>query len=137
MGKFVRRISLFFLPLFLLMLAFEIIICNSESSYSVQKRQLEESADSIKILLMGPSYSYIGLDPSLFSFYAFNLSNNNQDIYYDVRLLEKYLPILKNLKLVVFNIGYQTFDHILDPDFPEERKREAFYREYIGSLERI
>lgn len=130
MKYFLRRSIFFILPGVLFLCILEINLAKSEFSYSVQKNQLEASADSVEVLILGPSYSFTGLNPRLFSHSAFNLSNNNQDIYYDFKLLEKYEPCLKKLKIVVFNIGYQTLDHQLSSGNTEGRKRESFYKRF-------
>lgn len=128
MPLFLKRFLYFVFPVIILFGIIEILLLNSNFSYSVQKKQLESMSDSVEILILGPSYSYTGLNPGLFSYNAFNLSNNNQDIYYDFKLLEKYQPVLKKLKIVIFNIGYQTLDHELNSDSREGKKRESFYK---------
>lgn len=132
MNYFLKRFTFFIIPFLLVLSIIEILLIHGGFSYSVQKRQLEDLADSIEVLILGPSYSYTGLNPGLFTHYTFNLSNNNQDIYYDFKLLEKNQPILKNLKIVIFNFGYQTLDHELGSDNSEERKRGSFYKRIYG-----
>jgi len=131
MKYFLKRSIIFTLPVLISFCIIEILLAKSDFSYTVQQQQLEEASDSIEVLILGPSYSFTGLNPGLFMLKAFNLSNNNQDLYYDCRLLEKYEPYLKNLKIVIFNIGYQTLDHQLNSDNPEGRERESFYKRFF------
>jgi len=132
MHLFLKRFSYFILPLIIFFCILEFLLFRSDFSYSVQKKQFEQRVDSIEILILGPSYSYIGLNPGLFSHSAFNLSNNSQDIYYDYMLFQKYEKDLKRLRIVVFNIGYQTLDHELNSGTLEGRRRQSFYKRYYS-----
>jgi hypothetical protein len=132
MKYFITHTLIFSFPVLLFLITLEILLTNRGFTYTEQKKQLENQADSIQILILGPSYSFTGLNPRLFTLPAFNLANDNQDLYYDMKLLEKYQPTLENLKAVVFVIGYQTLDHCLSSTETEGRTRGFYYKKIFG-----
>jgi len=80
------------------------------------------TASEVEILVLGNSHTAYGINPNMFSKYAFNLAFEGQTVYYDMRLLEKFLPILNRLKCVIINIDYHNLC-VEDDD-----NRAFFYR---------
>jgi hypothetical protein len=128
-AKFLYRLILFLLPIIAISVALEIYLAPIPNSYTTKRAQLAEVADSVEILIMGPSYMLIGVDPDYITAgKAYNLANNSQTIYYDSELLKDNIDSLPNLKLVVFNFGYTTLCTKLTER--SEWWRAKFYKRY-------
>jgi len=96
------------------------------SQYKQKRDQLVANADSIEILILGSSHSQDGIDPNQFTLYAHNLAFGGQSIYFDRKLVEKYLPLLPRLKYVLISLETNSlyYDHDEDRDF--------FYKYYYN-----
>jgi hypothetical protein len=95
--------------------------------YEAKKEQLIAAADSIELLILGNSSAMDGVDPSQFTPYAFNLAFVAQPYYFDIRLAEKYLPILPKLKYVVITNIFTSLYH-------EDSKSRAFFYKYYFDI---
>jgi len=96
------------------------------SQYKQKRDQLIANVDSIEVLIMGTSNAADGADPNQFSLYAHNLAFGFQSIYFDRKLIEKYLPVLPRLKYVLLDLPYNGlyYDH--------NELRDFFYYYYYG-----
>lgn len=77
-----------------------------------KKQGLEAKASDIKILGLGSSFCARSFNTDLIP-NAFNLGTTDQDLYTTHFLFQKYLPILKNLKKVIFFYGIFSPGHEL------------------------
>jgi hypothetical protein len=94
------------------------------SDYKSKRDQLIANASDIEVLILGDSHTANGVTPFKFSLYAHNLAFGSQTIYFDRRLLEKYLPILPKLKYVILSYDY----NILHKE--DAYERDFFYKYY-------
>jgi hypothetical protein len=126
MKRFLYQIFLFCIPILILIGSGEIYMRNRPSVYSQKRDQLLTNADSVELLILGNSHTTYGINPNCFTLYAYNLAFEDQTIYFDRKLLEKYLPILPRLKQVLITIDYHNLcvDHVSDRDF--------FYKYYFN-----
>ena len=126
MKNFLYRILLFFIPLIILTIGGEVYVRTLPNQYKQKRDQLVANADSIEILIMGSSHAMDGIDPGQFSLYAHNLAFASQSIYFDKKLIEKYLPILPRLKYVILMLDYNSlyYDH--------DESRDFFYKYYYN-----
>lgn len=124
MKYFLKEILWFCIPLLLLILLGEFYVRNRPSVFREKKEQLINNADSVEVLIVGNSHAMNGINSDLFTMYAHNIAFGSQSIYFDRRITEKYLPILKNLKYVLISLDYFTLyvDH--------EENRDFFYKYY-------
>jgi hypothetical protein len=79
-----------------------------------KKALFEARAGGIAGLVLGSSQSAFGVDPDQFSRPVYNLSYVSQDFYYDARLLEQYLEACPELRLVMLEVGYSSFQYIME-----------------------
>lgn len=100
---------LLFLPLVVLLVIGEVIVRGVPNSYTFKDNWINQNGDRVKVLVMGPSFTYYGIHAESLSDSAFNLANNNEELHYSVFVLKKYLPKCKNLEKIIFPIGYTTF----------------------------
>ena len=102
---------IFCIPILGFILFMEISVRNFPSTYKAKKEQLAACADSVKLLILGSSSAMDGIDPTQFSVYAFNLAFAAQPLYFDIKLTEKYLAALPNLKYVVIPVNYVSLNY--------------------------
>jgi len=126
MKHFLFRIFLFCVPLIIVAAGCEIFVRTMPSSYRQKRDQLIANADSIEILVMGSSHAMDGIDPNQFTLYTHNLAFGAQSIYFDRRIVEKYLSDLPRLKYVLLNLEFNSlyFDH--------DEGRDFFYKYYYN-----
>ena len=78
-----------------------------DNNYSYKHWYMENHRDKVVTLLMGDSYMENSINPSLIGEGAFTLAQSSRWIYYDDKLLEKYITGMPNLKQVVMGMGYK------------------------------
>jgi hypothetical protein len=115
------------IPVFLFFIGIEVYLRNMPSTYREKKEGLVHNADSIQVLVLGNSHTADGVDPHFFSCYAYNLAFGSQTIYFDRKLLEKYLPILPRLKYVIMSFDYSTL-------YREQIKERNFFYKYYYDI---
>ena len=67
---------------------------------------METKSDGIKTLLLGNSLIENSINPQILGDSVFDLAISGRWIYYDVKLLERYIPKMTNLNQVIFGMGY-------------------------------
>jgi hypothetical protein len=108
MKKFIKYILLFSLPVVLFLLLAE-WYCQTQTTFVVKKKYLENNINTIETLILGSSHSQNGINPEYFKSNSCNLAFGGQPISIDYFLLTKYLNRMKNLKTVVFEISPHRF----------------------------
>ncbi|MDR1764357.1 MAG: DUF1574 domain-containing protein [Dysgonamonadaceae bacterium] len=139
MKRLLYKAFVFSIPIIAIVLFFEYYIRTRPSVYRSKRDNLIENADSVRILIMGNSHSTYGLNPNLFSEYAYNLAFEAQSIYFDKALIDKYLSILPNLKYLILEIDYgnlcqkrsENRDFFYKYYFDISYKGEHFVKEYL------
>lgn len=114
------------MPTFFFILFVEFVLWRVETSYSVKNRKLNERADIIETLILGSSHALQGINPKILGEYSYNLANVSQDYYYDLKILEKYIKSLNNLKSAIVTVDYFSLKYKMS-DGPES------YRQYFYS----
>lgn len=100
------------------------------NSYSYKYKYMEQKSDKIKILILGNSYMENSFNPHILGEGVFDLAISARWIYYDYILLDKYISQMRNLKCVIFGMGYaQPFNGSYN--FPEEDSESANYQKYM------
>ena len=77
------------------------------NSYTYKRDYMEQHGAQIRILILGSSNAYDGLNPSVL-LNAFNLSNSSQTLEDDYRLLAKYIDSMDSLQMVIIGMGYSA-----------------------------
>lgn len=126
MRKTVIKLLIFLIPVLLYIGFCEYFLRHMPSLYRQKKEQLIENGDSIQVLVLGSSHAQDGIDPEAFTLFTHNMAFGSQSIYFDRKLVEKYLPILPNLKYVLISYEFNTLYYEHEPN------RDFFYHYYYG-----
>lgn len=129
MNKFLLKILLFVLPVLTLLLLLEISIKSLPNNYSYKKRYLDSNSNTIKVLFLGNSHAYYGINPSYIHENSFNASYVSQSINYDYKILQKYRDNWKNLAFVCIPLDYSTLYNRLE--YGSENFRKKNYANYF------
>lgn len=107
MRKFISKVVLFIIILLCVVFLYEKALALRPNEFSYKKEYIEKNHDKIKILIMGHSQLEQGLIPSLIGDSIFNLAIEGRSNYYDSELLKRYLPVLHNIKCVIWPLSYK------------------------------
>ena len=98
------------------------------NSYTLKKDCIENNLSQVDILILGSSQAYWSINPQPLSPHPCNLANSNQDLYYDYKLLDKYIDKLSHLKLVIISVSYFSLEFRLQNT--DESWRKYFYQHF-------
>jgi hypothetical protein len=128
MKKFFLKTLFFIVPLILLLFYVDNGLNEVINSFNYKKTCLEHRLDSIEILVTGSSQAAYGINPDFFDKEVFNLSTPSQSLFYDTRLVLKYVDRMPALKYVIINVSYFSFDYqVLDGT---EKWRDFYYSQF-------
>ncbi len=113
MLKFAIKTLSFIFPLIILFAVIEYNARSLTSNFSTRREKLEQNLDQAQIIITGNSHAFYGIKPELLGRPSFNVSYAGQDLYYDTRILLKYLPQATQVKLVIITITYNSFEYSL------------------------
>jgi hypothetical protein len=116
--RFIFKLLIFLSPILLMLGLIEHKLASVNSGYRTKRTFLERSIDRDQVIIVGSSHPYYGIKARSLGVPAFNAANVAQDVYYDSRIILKYLPQATNLKLVIVTISYFTFETRLE-DYSE------------------
>ena len=110
MKKYIIKLVLISLIPILLVVAFDFWLRNQNSLYAEKYNGLIDKKDSVQVLILGNSHANYALDPSEFTHYfAYNLANVSQKIYFDKRLTLKAIENgISKLQYVFISIDYHS-----------------------------
>ena len=113
MKTLVGKIILLILPFACLFPVLEYRLSQVEHNLLEKRAYLEAQLGEIEVLSTGSSHGN-ALNPALFSRKGFTLSNPAQDLYYDARLVDKYLERMPKLRLVIMPISPFAYEYQQD-----------------------
>lgn len=128
MTKFIFKALLFFLPLGILLAATEHKARSLSSDFAVKREKLEQNIDRAEVIVAGSSHAYYAVKPGLLGVPAVSIAYPGQDLYYDSRILLKYLPRAAQTKLVVVTVSYLSFEYLMEDS--EGKAQTNFYKKY-------
>lgn len=103
MKRYLIKITLFVLPIVLLLLPVEIFLRNN--AYKAKKDFLQKNKGKIEVLVLGPSYSFRAINPEYLDLTTASLAQVGSAINTNVLLFNKYSPELPRLKYVLFDLS--------------------------------
>lgn len=130
MTPFLKKISLFALPILLLIFSFEGFLRHIPNDYTLKKTFLDQHSTTIQTLFLGSSHAYFGINPMYCSTNSFNASYVSQTLDCDVNILEKYDGKWNKLQYIVIPISYFSLFSKLETDV--EAWRVKNYMIYYG-----
>ena len=92
--------------LILLILICEVPFYFISNSYTYKYKYVSEHANDISVLILGHSHTLRGVNPHLLGDSVFNFAESGRWIYYDAKIVERLVPKMQNLRLVIYPIGY-------------------------------
>lgn len=128
MLRFAVRIILFISPLLLLIGVVERQANSVPSNYAIKRAKLEQNIESAKVIITGSSHAYYGIKPALLGVPATNIAYVGQGIYYDTRILYKFLSRASSLKLVIVTVSYHSFEYSMQDSI--WGARVGFYKKF-------
>lgn len=114
--KFILQLTLFILPVIILILYIENNLGHLHNSYMLKEDVLQKS--NLKeggVIILGSSQALHGIDPSVFRLKGINLANVSQSLYYDDMIYRKFSGQNKTpgnviITLSYFSMRYQLYD---------------------------
>ncbi|HYG52247.1 MAG TPA: hypothetical protein VD905_15155 [Flavobacteriales bacterium] len=130
MKRFLKKITLFILPLFVCAVVLEIMLRQIPNDYSLKKEFISTHPEKIDVLVLGSSHALRGVNPSHFDLKCFNASYVSQTLDMDWCILDKFGPQLIKARYIVLSVSYFTFFTRLKSS--EESWRAKNYTIYYG-----
>jgi hypothetical protein len=139
MVRYLLRTMAFILPILGIIVMVECGLRAIPNNYSYTHERLLNHGDSIRILVLGNSHAFNGVDPLGFGVPAYNAANMSQDHRRDLAILEHYLAELPALRTIVLPLSYYSIGAVIEegPE-PWRVKNYAIYMdmpEQASSLE--
>ncbi|NJC88532.1 MAG: hypothetical protein FIB02_08375 [Desulfuromonas sp.] len=131
MRKFILKITLILIPIFVFFSLLEILTRAIPNDYSYKNEYLNNNAKDLQVLALGSSHCFFGVNPEYFSMNSFNASHISQSIDFDYFIFNKYKDKLTNLKYVLLPISYFTMPSRLEDGI--EHWRVKNYNIYYGA----
>src|SRR5438445_8545181 len=100
MLRFISKLIIFLSPILLVLGLVERRLTLVPSGYMIKRMYLERNIYRAQVIITGSSHSYYGIKPQMLGVPAFSIAYVSQDIYYDTKILLKYLPQARSAKLV-------------------------------------
>lgn len=129
MSTLLQKLFLFSIPILIFLIVIGIGLDFIPNTYDIKKKLLEKNPQKIEFIFFGTSHSFSGINPTNFKTNSINIANNSQSIYYDLKILDKYLNKLENLKVVFFEINFFTFKYNLDKG-PEAFRNKYYFQSF-------
>ena len=131
MKKFIVKTLLLILPVVVSLAPIEYLLRKIPNVYSYKKSYLDEHSGEIRVLILGSSHTYGGIEPAYFPQNAFNAAHAAQSFDFDFEIFNKYLEKFKELKVVILPVSYFSLWHKLSND-KESQRRVKNYVLYYG-----
>lgn len=127
----IRTVLLIIVPLLLGIVLCEYYLRKIPNDYSYKNEWLSNNAGSIRVLNLGSSHAFFGIEPSLFSCKSFNAAHVSQSIKYDHFIFSKFVNEMDSLEVLVLPVSYGSFFGF-GPENGIEDWRVKYYSIYYG-----
>ena len=106
MKRFIIKTLLLLLPLFIYAAIQEYVLRTVPNDYAYKNRWLTENSRNLKILTLGSSHGFFGIQPTEFTKSAFNAGHVSQSLLFDEYIFDKFFPHMDSLEYVILPISY-------------------------------
>ena len=130
MKRFLIKSFCILLPLFTFIGAMEAVIRHIPNDYSMKNEVMATRGKDMKILCLGNSQTYYGVDPQYFDMPAYNCAHVSQQLHVDNFIFNKFVDSLDSLEYLFLNISY--FSHLQSFFDGQEAWRAKYYYLYYG-----
>ena len=129
MQLFIKKFILYiFFPIIILYGSLEFLIRRIPNDYSYKNKWISEHSSNIRILSVGASHGYYGINPLYFSEKAFNGSHVSETFNYDLFLIKKFIPHYDSLQYIILPVSYMSFFNTLETSIePWRAKNYTIY----------
>lgn len=121
-----------FIPVILLLGVGEYALRKIPNDYSYKNNWMIKNSADTKILILGSSHTYYGINPKYFEVKAFNCAYISQPLEFDFDIFEIFINKMDSLKFVVLPISYFSTKRRLKDD--AETWREKKYHIYYNII---
>jgi hypothetical protein len=128
MKKLLLKILFFLFPLLSVCIFVEYMLQNIPNDYKIKAENLKLPSD-YKILCLGESHAFSGINPAYFSLKGFNGSHFSQTLNYDYEILNKFQNNLNQLKYILIPISYASFTNRIENQW-ETKNYYLYYHIY-------
>lgn len=111
---FLVKVILAFMPILVVLAICEILLHHCDNEYKYKNEWLSQNAKDVQVLILGPSHTRTGINPSYLSEKAFNAASMAQDFKYDYLIFSKFIKQMESLRYVILPVSYATILHSLD-----------------------
>lgn len=124
--KIIAKISILAIPILCIMIYLEVNLMKIENNYHIKKQFIEEEIKDIDTIITGSSHTAFGINPDFLQDKVFVLAFPWQNLYYDDKLVLKYLKDMEKLRLAIITVSY--------PSLETGITRKNFYAYYYGIM---
>lgn len=137
MKRFLKQIISIGILGVLVCFGIECVLLTIPNEYSYKREYIETKGDGIKTLILGHSHVANGINPEFLGDSVFNFALSGRNHYYDAVLAERYIPKLKNLKCVIWPLGYNfQYSSYKYPCIKKEENNTDFSSTYLCMYEK-
>jgi len=108
MKKFLRVLIIFLVPVLILVAVTEILLRKIPNDYLYKRNYLDQHSGSIKVLFLGNSHVYYGINPEYIHTESFNAAYVSQSFNYDMYILKRYENKWDSLQYIVLALDYPS-----------------------------
>ena len=122
-------VLLIVIPLILILGIGEYSLRKIPNDYSYKNNWLQENSASTKILILGSSHTFFGINPRYFNLKAFNCAQVSQSPKYDYLIFNKFINNMDSVKFIVLPFTFFSLYSKLEDD--DEKWRANYYYLYF------
>ncbi|WP_452227725.1 hypothetical protein [Lacinutrix sp. MEBiC02404] len=126
MKKFIVKSSLFILPLVLCFLFIEIENRTNNTFYTKSK-YIKDNKNSIEVLILGSSQTWRAINPEYLTMDVAPLAHGGSALNIDYLLFKKYVDNFPNLKVVILETSYHTFEEFRNTSWNKNHLFHIYY----------
>jgi len=108
MKKFLRVLIIFLVPVLILVAVTEILLRKIPNDYLYKRNYLDQHSKSVKVLFLGNSHVYYGINPEYIHSQSFNAAYVSQSFNYDMYILKRYEDKWDSLQYIVLALDYPS-----------------------------
>ena len=122
MRIFIKHILIFLLPVVLIVISGEVLLRKIPNDYSYKSNYLNEASAKIRVLFLGNSHVFYGINPVFLKEKSFNAAHVSQSIKYDYEILNKYR--WDSLQCIVLPVNYPSLNYQLETGVESWRTKD-------------
>jgi hypothetical protein len=128
MKRFILKLFCVLFPLFIFIGVMEAVIRHIPNDYSIKNEVMATRGKDLKVLFLGNSQTYYGVDPQYIDMPAYNCAHVSQQLHVDNFIFNKFIDSLDSLEYLFLNISY--FSHLQSFFDGQEAWRAKYYYLY-------